>query len=359
MTDPSPSASPDALALHEAAAEWLVRRQDATWSAAEQRELDAWLAAHPTHRQAFARVSRTWQDLARTPRPALASDGLPAAATPRPAPAARPAPERGRDGGRASGRRPGFWLALPGLAAFPKALAAVCAVLVIGGGYGWYRWDNTPGYVLDVSTAAGEIRQLDLPDGSRIALNFGSTLQVRYYPRRREVVLNQGEGFFDVAPDTGRPFTVDARQSRVTVVGTAFNVRTTPQAIIVKVLHGRVRVQPDRDHGGQALSLGAEQGVSVDASAATYQTVAVAADSVGGWRNGRLVFRRTPLGEVAQEVAQYLGKPVALASPDLKTLPVSGFAATNAPAAFLEALPDLLPVRVTRAADGGYLILAR
>ncbi|WP_241118867.1 FecR family protein, partial [Achromobacter xylosoxidans] len=266
-----------------------------------------------------------------------------------------PAPDRGR----APGRRPGFWLALPGLAAFPKALAAVCAVLVIGGGYGWYRWDNTPGYVLDVSTAAGEIRQLDMPDGSRIALNFGSTLQVRYYPRRREVVLNQGEGFFDVAPDTGRPFTVDARQSRVTVVGTAFNVRTTPQAVIVKVLHGRVRVQPDRDHGGQALSLGAEQGVSVDARAATYQTVAVAADSVGGWRNGRLVFRRTPLGEVAQEVAQYLGKPVALASPDLKTLPVSGFAATNAPAAFLEALPDLLPVRVTRAADGGYLILAR
>ncbi|WP_241119332.1 FecR/PupR family sigma factor regulator, partial [Achromobacter xylosoxidans] len=96
MTDPSSSASPDALALHEAAAEWLVRRQDATWSAADQRELDAWLAAHPTHRQAFARVSRTWQDLARTPRPALASDGLAAAATPRPAPAARPAPDRGR-----------------------------------------------------------------------------------------------------------------------------------------------------------------------------------------------------------------------------------------------------------------------
>ncbi|MFY4260065.1 FecR family protein [Achromobacter xylosoxidans] len=359
MTDPSSSASPDALALHEAAAEWLVRRQDATWSVADQRELDAWLAAHPTHRQAFARVSRTWQDLARTPRPALASEGRAASATLRPAPAARPAPDPRRDAGRAPARRPGFWRTLPGLAAFPKALAAVCAVLVIGGGYGWHRWDNTPGYVLDVSTAAGEIRQLDLPDGSRIALNFGSTLQVRYYPRRREVVLNQGEGFFDVAPDAGRPFTVDARQSRITVVGTAFNVRATPQAVIVKVLHGRVRVQPDRDHDGQALSLGAEQGVSVDARAATYQTVAVAADSVGGWRNGRLVFRRTPLGEVAQEVAQYLGKPVTLASPDLKTLPVSGFAATNAPAAFLEALPDLLPVQVTRAAGGGYLILGR
>ena len=52
-----------------------------------------------------------------------------------------------------------------------------------------------------------------------------------YYPGRREVVLDQGEGFFEVAPDSGRPFTVDARQSRVTVVGTAFDVRTTPEDV--------------------------------------------------------------------------------------------------------------------------------
>jgi transmembrane sensor len=213
--------------------------------------------------------------------------------------------------------------------------------------------------VLSVSTAAGEVRQLDLPDGSHVALNFGSTLEVRYYPRRRELVLNQGEGFFDVAPDTSRPFTVDARQSRITVVGTAFNVRNTPDQVVVKVSHGRVRVQPDRDKATPELSLNAEQGVTVDARNATYQAVAAVPDGVGGWRNGRLVYRRTPLGEVVQEVAQYLGKPVALASPGLKSLPVSGFAATNAPAAFLEALPDLLPVQVKRAPDGGYLILDR
>ena len=61
-----------------------------------------------------------------------------------------------------------------------------------------------PGYTLNVATDAGETRQLDLPDGSHVALNFNSTLQVRY-PRRRELVLNQGEGYFDVAPDARRP----------------------------------------------------------------------------------------------------------------------------------------------------------
>ncbi|MBR8655375.1 FecR domain-containing protein, partial [Achromobacter sp. Marseille-Q0513] len=255
--------------------------------------------------------------------------------------------------------RPRFWQALLGQPVFSKAFAAVCATVMLGGGYGWYRWDNTPGYTLNVATTAGETRQLDLPDGSHVALNFNSTLQVRYYPRRRELVLNQGEGYFDVAPDARRPFTVDARQSRVTVVGTAFNVRNAPDEVIVKVLHGRVRVQPDRDKAGAELTLNAEEGLAVDTRKPSYRPVAALPESVGGWRNGRLVYRRTPLGEVVQEVAQYVGKPVSLASPGLKSLPVSGFAATNAPAAFLEALPDLLPVQVKRTADGGYLILAR
>ncbi|CAB3688617.1 hypothetical protein LMG1866_01941 [Achromobacter ruhlandii] len=334
MTDSPSSAPSDLLVLHEAAAEWLVRRQDASWSTQDERDLDAWLAASPAHRGAYAQVSRTWRDLSDTPRPTLASD-RPAAAAPR------------------------GWRGLMGQAVFSRALAAVCAMLVVGAGVSGYHWANTPGYVLEVSTGAGEMRQVDLPDGSHIAVNFGSTLQVRYYPGRREVVLNQGEGFFEVAPDSGRPFTVDARQSRVTVVGTAFNVRTTPDEVFVKVLHGRVRVQPDRAKAGTELALGAEQGVSVDTRAASYQTTAVAADGIGGWRNGRLVFRRTPLGEVAQEVAQYLGRPIALGSPGLKSLPVSGFAATTAPAAFVEALPDLLPLRVARTPDGGYLILAR
>ncbi|MBC9902906.1 FecR family protein [Achromobacter xylosoxidans] len=350
MTDPSSSASPDTLALHEAAAEWLVRRQDASWSDADEEELHAWLAARPAHRQAYSRVSRTWEDLSQAPRPALASDAQAAN---------RSSPRLPRRASRKASVRPGFWGALLGQPGFSKTFAAACAALVVGGGYGWYRWDNTPGYVLSVSTAAGEVRQLDLPDGSHVALNFGSTLEVRYYPRRRELVLNQGEGFFDVAPDAGRPFTVDARRSRITVVGTAFNVRNTPEEVIVKVSHGRVRVQPDRDQARPELSLGAEQGVTLDARNATHQAVTAVPDGVGGWRTGRLVYRRTPLGEVAQEVAQYLGKPVALDNPGLKSLPVSGFAATNAPAAFLEALPDLLPVQVKRAPDGGYLILDR
>lgn len=331
---PSSSGSID---LRETAAQWLVRRHDASWSDGDERELAAWLASDPGHRQAFESVSRTWQDFSAVPRPALASDGAPAR-TP---------------------RRAGFWMALTSRPAFAPMAAAACLFLAVGGGFAWHSWDNTAGYTLELATSAGEIRQVDLPDGTHIALNAASSVSVRYYPRRREVVLDNGEAFFQVAPDAGKPFTVDTGPSRVTVVGTAFDVRAAPPQVVVKVLHGRVQVTPDRNRADATLSLGAEQGVAVDPSTGAHQPVVAVADSVGGWRNGRLVFRRTPLGEVAQEVSQYLGKPVTFQTPQLRTLPVSGFAATNAPAAFLEALPDLLPVRIQRDVGGGYVIADR
>ena len=153
--------------MHEAAAEWLVRRQDASWSAEDARELDAWLAAGPAHQQAYAQVSRTWQDLARVPGPRWL----------RMRAASRP-----KLRGHQSTRRPARLLAeAAGPAGFSKAYAVICVAVVPSSGYGWYRWDNTPGYTLNVATDAGETRQLDLPDGSHVALNFNSTLQVRYY----------------------------------------------------------------------------------------------------------------------------------------------------------------------------------
>ncbi|WP_032970303.1 FecR family protein, partial [Stenotrophomonas maltophilia] len=310
----------------------------AAWQPKDEAALQHWLAESEAHRQAFADVARTWDDLGQLPRPVLASDAH-AVITP-----AVPAIQRR---GRAV-RHARSWR-------LPR-VAAAAAVAMLALGYVGYAWYSAPSYVQDVATGAGEIRDLQLPDGSRISLNARSTLAVHFYRSRREVVLSQGEAFFEVAPAADRPFTVDAQRSRVRVVGTTFNVRNGPGEVVVKVLHGHVRVQPDRAEGASSVSLHAEQGLAVTTLTAAYRPIAASADSIGGWRNGRLVFRRTPLDEVAQEVGQYLGHPVTLGQPGLKFLPVSGYAATDAPATFLEALPDLLPVQVTRTAQGGYRI---
>lgn len=323
MSRPDPSAE-----LHETAAEWFLRRRDAGWTPADEADFANWLAADPAHRQIYASFARTWDDFAQVRRPALA---------------AKCAPRRN-------------WLARLFDALPAPAVAAACVMLAVGG---WFGWNNIPHYSAELATAHGQTGQLDLPDGSRIVLNMDSQVQVRYYPRRREIVLGQGEAFFRVELGPERPFTVRTGRSEVRVVGTAFNVRATPPRLIVKVLDGVVEVRPDTAADQPPLRLTAQQGLTFDQTGNYYQTFAPQAESIGDWRAGQLVFRRAPLSEVADDIARYLGQPVELRGSSLAGLSVSGYATTRAPQAFLESLPELLPVRVQRQRGGGYVITRR
>lgn len=324
--------------LHDVAADWFVRRQQADWTGADERALDAWLAGNALHRDIFDSMARPWNAAPQLRQlfpeefgiagPDLSAADLPPSRQPE-----RPRHAR--------------WWSRPAM-----AFGTLAAVALLAAG-GWYHWNQTPGYTLQAGTAPGETRDITLPDGSRISLNRGSQLQVRYYPRRREVVLDHGEAFFQVAAGADRPFTVDAGASRVKVVGTAFNVRVGPPRLVVKVLEGKVQLMPDRHRAdGAMLLLGAGSGLALDAATGRRSALVAEPDTVGDWRTGQLRFSGTPLSEVAQELSRYLDAPVALEDPALGQLPVSGLLATAAPERFLRALPGFLPVRVQRREEG-------
>ncbi|WP_448678068.1 FecR family protein [Delftia acidovorans] len=340
-----PGVSPQELVgLHDRAADWFVRRQQPDWTGADERALDAWLGANPLHRSIFEGMSRHWHGAPQLRE--LFPDEF-GAAVPPAAPAVCAAPAAAPPGQRVHARWPGR----------PAAALSVLAVVSLLAWGGWYRWDHTPGYTLQARTAPGQTQSIELPDGSRVALNVDSELQVRYYPRRREVVLDRGEAFFEVTPGPDRPFTVDSGASRVRVVGTAFNVRAGPPRLVVKVLEGKVQLRPERERaGGDVLLLAAGAGVAVD-SAGRHSSVVADADSVGDWRTGQVRFSGTPLAEVAQELSRYLGAPVELSDESLGRLRVSGLLATAAPERFVRALPGLIAVRVQPRSGGGWLIV--
>lgn len=333
----------DTIELHTQAAHWFTRRSEPGWTGADERALNAWLAASARHREIYEGLSLLSHDLHQIPLAQDASwrarqQAAPAAARPHRAPA----------GSRWSRRA---WMS--------SALAA-CAVLAIGGGLGWQHWQALPTYELDLATAPGERRTLDLPDGSSVALNGNSRLAVRYSKRKRALTLDSGEAFFHVARDAARPFTVDSGASQVKVVGTVFNIRAGAPQIVVKVLEGRVEVRPEREaERPQVVVLGPGNGVSIDPASHRARVIAAAAETVGDWRSGQLHFKRTPLGEVAGELQRYLGQPVVVEGAELALRPISGVASTDNPRAFLQALPALLPLRVTQQAGGGWRIAQR
>ncbi len=77
-----------------------------------------------------------------------------------------------------------------------------------------------------VSTQKGEIKQIDLADGTRVFLNAESTIE---YPEKfadtaRDVKLT-GEAYFEVAKDPKRRFRIETDQSELKVLGTEFNLK--------------------------------------------------------------------------------------------------------------------------------------
>jgi len=85
--------------------------------------------------------------------------------------------------------------------------------------------------------------KVDLPDGSSIVMNRNSVLRYRanFGKRSRNVSLS-GEAFFEITPDASKPFTINAGEATVKVVGTSFNIITSniDSAVEVYVKTGKV-----------------------------------------------------------------------------------------------------------------------
>ena len=91
-------------------------------------------------------------------------------------------------------------------------------------------------------TASAEQKTLSLPDGSSLVLGALSKVTLDWTRERRAVALAQGEAFFRVAPDPGRPFVVVAGGGLIRALGTEFNVLRDAQRVVVTVSEDPVLV---------------------------------------------------------------------------------------------------------------------
>jgi transmembrane sensor len=98
-----------------------------------------------------------------------------------------------------------------------------------------------------VKTKQGEVKKVDLPDGSQVWLNGKSTLRIGdnfQNKQQRYVYLDEGEAFFEVTKNPQRPFLVKTPHITTRVLGTSFNVRSyrALKQSSVTVCTGRVQV---------------------------------------------------------------------------------------------------------------------
>jgi transmembrane sensor len=98
----------------------------------------------------------------------------------------------------------------------------------------------------DVTTAAGIDQKLNMPDGSTLMVRPGSSIAYKtaFDGASREIVMHNGEVYFEIAKDSSRPFLIHTGTLDIKVLGTSFVVRAIKgvreQEVVVK--EGRVQV---------------------------------------------------------------------------------------------------------------------
>jgi transmembrane sensor len=200
-------------------------------------------------------------------------------------------------------------------------------------------------------TRVGEIRQVPLSDGSIVAINTQSAVEVAMHPDVREVTLTRGEAWFKVAHDKKRPFIVSAGRIRVRAVGTAFSVRRHDDGVDVQVTEGvvetwtvgeearRVRVAA----GSKAYVAEYEAPKAIQASADIERSLA--------WREGQIALEGETLDEAVAQFNRYNARKLVISDSLLAEEKLVGQFRATEPMTFAEAVATTLGASVTQEGD--------
>lgn len=309
------------------AAEWFAARREGGSSLALEQAFAEWLAGNPERQRQYVLCEIAW------------NLSLPAAQRLRASAAGK------RERATAPYRRQALGM---GLAA-AMLVAALALWLLLGSGPQPLRY----------ATGPGEQRTIALADGSRITLNTRTTLEVTIHRGKRDVVLEYGEAFFDVAHDPVRPFRVLTPMGQVSVVGTRFGVYQQPQALEVSTEEGLVHVSPTgAPESTSAVLVRPGESAVIATPGAQPRLRRADLERIDNWRHQRLEFDAVPLAELLEEFSRYTPAALRPGTPELGALRVSGVFHTGDLTALARTLQGAFGL-VVRVSAHGELVVER
>ena len=299
-------------------------------TAEDQAAFSRWRDADPRHAEAYDRIAGIWSQAGRLSR-SPAARNMPSATSP-----SRP-------------RAFGFALAASLAAAF------LVTTLLLGS-----RWLTEPASQPEpmlFASSVGEIREIDLPDGSRLTLDSGSRVGAEFTKAGRTLTLKEGRARFRVAHER-RAFVVRAGSSEIVATGTLFDVSLIGGRTAVVLMAGSVEVRGVNapwTRGDSVERLKPGQKLIITDSAQIERQPATRSDTA--WSSRMLEFDDSRLDEAATQANRYSKVKVTLGDERIRGLRVSGAFRAGDAASFARSLAAAFDLRVVRQPDGNLLLV--
>jgi transmembrane sensor len=237
------------------------------------------------------------------------------------------------------------WLALP------LALAASWLVAVIG-----VIPDQAhplDAYFSDYHTHTGEVRDIQLADGSQLLLNTNTAISVDYQAGIRHITLHHGQARFTVAQDAQRPFEVNSGGLLVRALGTVFEVYNQESGgtrVIVQEHAVAARLASANSGKDLAAPITVQEGQQLrySGSGALNRSETVDLAQTSAWQHRKIAINDRPLGELIEELNRYRVGRIFLADANLNNLRVVGVFSLADPEAVLKKVCQVLALQESR-----------
>lgn len=208
-----------------------------------------------------------------------------------------------------------FWLKYAGA-------AAVAIIIGISGYWIGGQKNITPVQYYSYITG-NSISSFELPDGTEISLNKNSILSYSssYGEKIREVSL-EGEGYFSVTKDRAKAFIVDLNGSKISVLGTVFNVKNYKKENVTTatLLEGSIRFEtPD-----QQILLKPDQQLVFNKSENKIDIENVSSDLVTAWKSHLIKYKSIPFKEFLNMLKEQYDVEIILSNEVLGNQKVTG-----------------------------------
>jgi len=203
------------------------------------------------------------------------------------------------------------------------ALGSALVIFILAVSIFLFNRENSVNKTIVITTANQESRSVQLSDGSTVYLNSGSQIETleKFDEHIRRVNL-KGEAFFSISKEQ-RPFIITTDNAKITVLGTKFDVYARYENTRVFVKEGKVNFsRKNIDASKVDLSTGQLSTINKDAPPSL--PVRVDTEYLLGWMDGKLVFNKTPLGEIVNEMERYYNIKITLENDSLKTYTLTG-----------------------------------